>query len=160
MKYYLIRKVKKNKGPNKVPVTPAVSLPEKSIKRTVPFTALESGSGESPVWMNEAQVKAVKRASAGERFVMWFYRWSQVMFWVGIALVLCDMALIISDAIIDLFQFSAWQNTLIGIAGAVGAVMLAFGEYIDRKIQYIDERGKKQKKRSTVEQLPSISTEQ
>ena len=148
-----------NRATDTVP-TAAVPVPEKAVNNTVPFTALESGNVER-VWMNEAQVKAVKRASAGERFVMWFYRWSQVMFWVGIAIVGGGMALITADTIIDMFQLKEWQYILIGIAEAVGAVMVAYGEYIDRKMQYIDARGEKRKKIARqYDQLPSISTEQ
>ena len=80
---------------------------------------------------------------AKEAVALWFYRWSQVMFWTGLILVVGEMLLIVADTLIDLLTFSEWQKTVLYIVGALGAVMFVFGERIDRKMQFIDEREEK-----------------
>ena len=82
---------------------------------------------------------------AKEAVALWFYRWSQVMFWTGIILVVVEMALIIADTFVEIFTFAEWQKTVLYIVGTVGAVMFVFGERVDRKIQILDERGKKRR---------------
>ena len=82
---------------------------------------------------------------AKEAVALWFYRWSQVMFWTGLILVVVEMALILAATFVEIFTFAEWQKTVLYIVGTVGAVMFAFGMHIDRKMQFIDERGEKRR---------------
>lgn len=77
---------------------------------------------------------------AKEAVALWFYRWSQVMFWTGLIFLVVEMALIIADTFVEIFTLAEWQKTVLYIVGTVGAVMFAFGMHIDRKMQFIDER--------------------
>ena len=97
--------------------------------------------------MNEAQTQAGKRSSAGERFVLWCFRWSQVLFWIGFIIVVSEMALIVADTVIDIFAINEWQKTVLYIIGSVGAVMFVIGELIYHEMQFVDERGKKREER-------------
>lgn len=102
------------------------------------------------MFKNKADKAYEKYLMFREAVALWFYRWSQVMFWTGLILVVVEMALIIADTFVEIFTFAEWQKTVLYIVGTVGAVMFAFGMHIDRKMQFIDERG--EKRRGTDEQ--------
>lgn len=102
------------------------------------------------MFKNKADKAYEKYLMLREAVALWFYRWSQVMFWTGLILVVVEMALIIADTFVEIFTFAEWQKTVLYIVGTVGAVMFVFGERVDRKIQILDERG--EKRRGTDEQ--------
>ena len=97
------------------------------------------------MFKNKADKAYEKYMMLRKAVALWFYRWSQVMFWTGLILVVVEMALIIADTFVEIFTFAEWQKTVLYIVGTVGAVMFVFGERVDRKIQILDERGKKRR---------------
>ncbi|MBQ3432341.1 MAG: hypothetical protein IJG23_06100 [Clostridia bacterium] len=147
MKFYQRREVRKNETAKTENMSAVLPVAEKSIKTTDTFTAAESEIGKSRVWMNETQCRAQKRESAREGVLVWFYRWSQVLFWIGFIIVVSEMALIVADTVIDIFAINEWQKTVLYIIGSVGAVMFVIGELIYHEMQFVDERGKKREER-------------
>lgn len=92
---------------------------------------------------NEVQQDKVRRAV--EKTVLWLVRWSQVFFWLGMALVIGEMAFMIFSTMIDmpLFIFTEGEKIVLYSIGTVGAVMFAWGTIVYVVTLLIDERSKK-----------------
>ena len=90
---------------------------------------------------NEVQQDKVRRAA--EKTVVWLVRWSQVFFWLGMALVVGEMVVMIVTTIIDVPLFTEGQKIALYAVGTVGAVMFAFGAVVYITTLLIDERDKK-----------------
>ena len=80
MKYYTIREAKINKTAKTeaLPVVP-VQQAKENTKIDSGFLVDSESGVKNALWMNQAQERSAKRASAWERAVVWFYRWSQVL---------------------------------------------------------------------------------
>lgn len=86
---------------------------------------------------------------AKEAVAIWLVRWSQVMFWVGFFLVLGEMALIITDALIDIFTISEMHKLVLYCIGTAGAVLFVFGTNV--YFLMIEPCAKREKRRGTDE---------
>ena len=113
MKWYQIREVRKNKKPKTENMSAVLPVAKDSIDSIDAFIEIESKA--SGLWMNETQCRAQKRESAREWVLVWFYRWSQVLFWIGFIIVVSEMALIVADTVIDIFAINEWQKTVLYI---------------------------------------------
>ena len=90
---------------------------------------------------NEVQQDKARRAV--EKTVVWLVRWSQVIFWLGMALVVGEMFVMIATTIIDMPLFTEGEKTVLYSIGTVGGVMFAWGTIVYVVTLLIDERSKK-----------------
>lgn len=90
---------------------------------------------------NEVQQDKVRRAV--EKTVVWLVRWSQVFFWLGMALVVGEMFVMIATTIIDVPLFTEEEKIVLYSIGTVGGVMFAWGTIVYVVTLLIDERRKR-----------------
>ena len=90
---------------------------------------------------NEVQQDKARRAV--EKTVLWLVRWSQVFFWLGMALGVGEMAFMIASSMIDMPLFTEWEKIVLYSVGTVGGLMFAWGTIVYVVTLLIDERSKR-----------------